>query len=445
MKIGVVGAGSVGVGVCNYLLTLGSVRELVLLNRTRSRAEGEILDFTHTNALTFSKNTKLIATDNYADLKDADIVAITAGAQIKEGQSRLELAEVNSQIGVEIAKRIEGVAPNAILIIVTNPCDVVAHFVAANTGFSLRRIISSGCLVDTTRLMSILAQRVRVDPKNVFGYVLGEHGDNCFTPRNLISIAGQPADYYCDAKKIDRVDPNELLEAAKQAGYEIFRRKQNTTHGVAASVFRIIQAITINEHSVLPVGIALRGEYGLRDVVLSLPCVINETGIDSVLTYPFTEDEMNSLHRISNHLKGIIKDVSEKTNLKSRRCFENSPNSVAPLHPGTFLNGSNVKPTHSFDPLVQARNNHLPMAGSVRSYSQLVRPLSFFQRSQAHVSFSRKKACGNSFLSKSLIHHVSSRNPRNLISSITSLGVMVGLSGAVFHENFYTKTIKHGS
>ncbi len=317
MKIGVIGAGAVGVGICNYLLSLGSVSELVLMDTNLSRAEGEILDFSHTSALTFSKNTALKATDEYSALADADIVVITAGAQIKKGQSRLDLAEINSRIGVDIAKNIEKVAPNAILIVVSNPCDIVTYFIVANTGFDSSRVISSGCLVDTARLMTIVAKRVNLDPKNVFGYVLGEHGSHCFTPKSLISIAGQPADYYCDTNNQPRIDADELLEAVKQAGYEIFNRKMNTTHGIAASVFRIIQAIAIDERSVLPIGTLVRGEYGLSDVVLSLPTVVSAKGAESILIHPFNAEETHMLQYVADNLSKQIKRVAEQTGLSA--------------------------------------------------------------------------------------------------------------------------------
>jgi L-lactate dehydrogenase len=315
MKVGVIGAGAVGVGICNYLLTMGSVSELVLLDQNVERAEGEVFDFRHTAALTFSKNTHIVPTDDYQDLSQADIVVITAGAQIKQGQTRLDLAEINSKIGVDIARKIEHVAPNAILIIVTNPCDIVAHFITANTGYLPSKVISSGCLVDTARLMTIVASRVNLDPKNVFGYVLGEHGSHCFTPKSLISIAGQPADFYCDTQKLPRIDADELLESVKQAGFEIFKRKQNTTHGIAASVFRIIQAISIDERSVLPVAKLLQGEYGLDNVVISLPTVIGRNGAEAVLHHPFTEGELNTLEGIANDVKAVISDVATKTGL----------------------------------------------------------------------------------------------------------------------------------
>ncbi|MGX1925084.1 lactate/malate family dehydrogenase [Vibrio sp. NH-7] len=315
MKIGVIGAGAVGVGVCNYLLTIGSVSELVLLDKNLERAEGEVFDFRHTSALTFSKNTHLVPTDDYLNLIGADIVVITAGAQIQQGQTRIDLAEVNSRIGVEIAREVERVAPNAILIVVSNPCDIVAHFIATNTKFPRSKVISSGCVIDTARLMTIVANRVNLDPKNVFGYVLGEHGSNCFTPKSLISIAGQPADYYCDTHHIDRICADELLESVKQAGYEIFKRKQNTTHGIAASVFRIIQAIMINERSVLPVATLLDGQYGIKDVVLSLPTVVGKNGAESVLSHPFTEEEQQTLKQIAQNLDAVVAEVAEKTGL----------------------------------------------------------------------------------------------------------------------------------
>jgi len=315
MKIGVIGAGSVGVGVCNYLLTLGSISELVLLDKDLQRAEGEVFDFRHTSALTFSKNTHLVPTDDYLTLIGADIVVITAGAQIKQGQTRIDLAEINSRIGVDIAKQVERVAPNATLIVVSNPCDLVAHFIATNTSFSRSKVISSGCVIDTARLMSIVASRVNLDPKNVFGYVLGEHGSHCFTPKSLISIAGQPADFYCDTHHIERICADELLESVKQAGYEIFKRKQNTTHGIAASVFRIIQSIMIDERSVLPVATLLDGEYGLKDVVLSVPTVVGKNGAETILIHPFTQQEMEELSNIAIEVNKVVKQVSDKTGL----------------------------------------------------------------------------------------------------------------------------------
>lgn len=317
MKIGVIGAGKVGVCICNYILTLGNCSELTLLDRNPDRARGELLDFGHTSALTFSKNTHLNAGDDYALLEGAHIVVITAGAQIKEGQSRLDLADINSRIGVDIARKIEKAAPDAIIIVVTNPCDIVAYSIIANTGFEPRQVISSGCIIDTARLMKLIGDRVGVDPKNAFGYILGEHGSHCFMPWSLVSVAGQTIDYYCAQNGLPKIEPDELLEDVRQAGYEIFHLKKNTSHGIAASVFRIIQAITVNENSVLPAGVMTRGEYGLHDVVLSLPAVINYHGVEKILIHPFTAEESRTLNEIANTLRSTLDQLHSHTGLSA--------------------------------------------------------------------------------------------------------------------------------
>ena len=316
MKIAVIGAGAVGVGVCHYVIGLGSgCSELVLIDKNAQKAEGEILDFGHANALTFSKNIRLAGGNNYAFIEGADLVVITAGVQLQGNQTRLDLAEANSRITVDICREVEKYAPNAILLMVTNPCDIASYFVIHNTSFTAERVISAGCIIDTARLMKIVSEHVNVDPKNVSGYILGEHGDNCFMPWGLVGVAGQNIDYYCEQNGFPPLDPGSLLGQVKKAGFDIFYRKHNTTHGIAASVFRLIQAITINEHSVLPVGTLLNGEYGLQDVVLSLPTIVNREGVEKVLAHPFSEDEMMQLKDIAGTLKGLIEDVAGKTGL----------------------------------------------------------------------------------------------------------------------------------
>lgn len=167
--------------------------------------------------------------------------------------------------------------------------------------------------LDSIRTVSLISIRSNT---------IGEHGENCFTPKSLISIAGQSADYYCAANNLRRIDADQLLQDVKEAGYEILKYKKNTTHGISASVFRIIQAISVNEHSVLPIGTLLSGEYGLQNVVLSLPCVINENGVESILTHPFTDEEKKKLYEISNHLQMVIREVSKKTGLKMHHSLE---------------------------------------------------------------------------------------------------------------------------
>lgn len=305
MKVAVIGAGMVGISVCNYVLLMGSCSELVLVDINKERAEGEIMDFSHTTALTFSKNTRL-TTGDYSACKDADIVIITAGAQIKRGQSRAELASINARITVDIARELERYAPQAILIVVANPCDVLSYFVIKETNFPPERVISAGCIVDTARYMKIVGDLLSVDPKNIFGYVLGEHGETSFIPWSLTNVAGLSLDSYCQRHQLPLLDREQVLEDVKGVGYQIFLRKGNTNHGIGASVFRIVQALTVNEHSILPVGVMLDGQHGLSDVVLSMPTVIDSSGVARIIDFPLPDDEQAQLYHSADFLKSVI-------------------------------------------------------------------------------------------------------------------------------------------
>lgn len=310
MKIAVIGAGMVGISICDYLLLMGNCAELVLVDLDQDKAKGEIMDFSHTTALSFSKNTRLIAGD-YSDCRGANIIIITAGAQIKEGQTRDQLARTNAQVSIDIAKALEPYAPNATLILVSNPVDITTYFVIAHTGYLPHQVISAGCIIDTARLMTILGQRLGIDPKNITGYVLGEHGKTAFIPWSLLNIAGMSPEDYCHQHQIKKLDHPQILEEVKQAGIEIFNLKGNTNHGIAASVFRIVQALTVSEHSILPVGVLLQGEYGLDDVVLSVPTVIDRHGIARIIKAPLTEQEMQQLHTSGQFIQTLISEVKE--------------------------------------------------------------------------------------------------------------------------------------
>lgn len=314
MKISIIGAGAVGVGICNYLLSMGDCRELVIVDLNRERSEGEQMDFSHVSALSFAKNTRIIAGD-YPDIAGSDVVVITAGAQIKKGQDRLELAAVNAPIAVDIAKKVARHAPGTVVIVVTNPCDILAYFIIANTPLTPQQVMSAGCVIDSARLMKIIAERVNLDPKNIFGMVWGEHGSNSVIPWSAVQVAGQSLDDYCEANGLPKFDKDELLAQTKQAGLEIFNRKMNTNHGIAGSVFRIIRAIGINEHSVLPVGVLMQGEYGLNDVVLPVPVVVNSSGVERIVHYRLPDDELAAVQQSARQLRQVIEHVAQETGL----------------------------------------------------------------------------------------------------------------------------------
>ena len=305
VKVSVIGMGAVGTAIVGSLVATAGIDEIVCLNRNRARAEGEVLDFRHTASFTNSRNPVLRAGDD-ADLAGSGIVVLTAGAQIREGESRDTVLSANHDIVRAVAPAIERYAANAVVLVVTNPVDVVTQLLLRHTSLPKGRVISLGTVVDTARLMRILGERLCIDPKNVFAYVLGDHSETAFIPWSIANICGTDVDTFCRLNDLPVVDRASVRSAVTAAGHEILRRKGNTNHGIAASVCRIIRAIDADERSVLPVGTLLAGEYGVDDVVMSVPCVVGRGGVQRVLRYAFTSAEMRELHASERHVRDLL-------------------------------------------------------------------------------------------------------------------------------------------
>ncbi len=308
MKVSVIGMGAVGTEIVGLLVNTAEISEIVAVDKAREKAEAEIWDFAHTTAFTYARNPQLLAGD-YADTAGSDIVVITAGAQVKVGEDRDALLRINSAIIRDIIAAVERYSPDAIVIMVTNPVDAMTHVALAASHFPRNRLISAGTIIDSARFMRILSEHLRIDPKNIFGYVLGDHGATGFIPWSICNACGQDIDSYSRLNGIAPVDRQGIRQQVLDAGFEIFRRKGNTNHGIAASVFRVIRAIESNEHSVLPVGVRLEGEYGVQDLVMSVPCVIGREGVQKVLAYAFSAEELEEFHRSAEHLRALVAQV----------------------------------------------------------------------------------------------------------------------------------------
>jgi len=304
VKISVIGMGAVGTELVGLLLNLSEATEIVAVDKSREKTEAEMWDFAHTTAFTYAKNPALVVGD-YADTANSDVVVITAGAQIQKGQTRDAIVSVNAGIIRSIIADVERYSPQAVVINVTNPVDVITQVALRYSNYPRTRLISTGTLIDSARFMRVLSDHVNIDPKNIFGYVLGDHGSSCFIPWSICNICGLDVDQYCTLNGLTPIDKEAVRQRVIDAGFEIFNRKGNTNHGIAASVFRIIRAIEANEHSVLPVGIKLEGEYGLNDVVISVPCVIGRKGVDRILNYPFTAEEQAAFQLSAEHLQAL--------------------------------------------------------------------------------------------------------------------------------------------
>jgi L-lactate dehydrogenase len=311
-KVVLVGAGMVGSAILNSLLSLDLVAEIVVIDNNREKAMGEALDASHTTSFAYSPNVH-VRVGEYEDCADAQIIIISAGPSMKPGDSisRLSLAEKNINVMHSVMTSICEYTKDAVIIVVTNPVDIVTYYIQNKFGYPKGKIIGTGTLLDTARFRRILAKRYQVDTKNVHGYILGEHGQSAFAAWSLVDVAGIPVN------KLDNImgcptpiDYEAIVDDVKSVGTEILQLKGYTSSGIAMSVSRLVKAILLNELSVIPVSTTMEGEYGVRNVALSVPCVISSEGIAKKLEVPLSEDELEKLTKSAETLTAVLENLS---------------------------------------------------------------------------------------------------------------------------------------
>jgi L-lactate dehydrogenase len=311
-KVAVVGAGMVGSAVINTLLSLELLAEIAVIDMNPKKAEGEALDASHTTSFAYSPNVHVRAGD-YSDCADSQIIVITAGPSIKPGESddRLSLAGKNISVLKGVMEQITKYTQDSIIIIVTNPVDILTYYAQNHFNYDKNKIIGTGTLLDTARFRRILAKKYLVDTKNVHGYVMGEHGKSAFAAWSIVNIAGIPADkldsILGSAESLDR---ETLVKDARNVGLEIVEYKGYTSSGIAMTVNRLIKAIFLNELSILPISTTLEGEYGLSNVALSIPCVIGSDGIRRRVEVPITEEETAQLRNSAESLTVVLQNLN---------------------------------------------------------------------------------------------------------------------------------------
>lgn len=305
MKITVVGMGAVGTEVVGHLLNAGVATEIVAIDKAIDKARAEIWDFSHITSFIYAQNPRLVVGD-FDDAKGSDIVVVTAGANIKPGQTRDMLVKINTAIMREIIAEVERTSPNAIVLTVTNPVDILTQVALRHSSFPKERVISLGTIIDTARFMRIVSDHVGIDPKNIFGWVIGDHSETSFIPWSLCNVCGLDIETYCSLNGVAPIDRDGVRKRVIQIGLDILAGKGNTNHGIAASVYRIIRAIAGDEHSVLPVGTLLEGEYGVRDAVMSVPCVIGRSGRERVVACRFTAEEQVAFDTSHAHVLSLL-------------------------------------------------------------------------------------------------------------------------------------------
>jgi L-lactate dehydrogenase len=309
-KLVIIGAGNVGAAILNSILRMNVVNDIVIINRNQDKALGEVLDASHTTAFAYSSNASIRVGD-YEDCADAQIIIMTAGPSIKQGTSdRMVLLEQNIFIMCKTMENITKYTKEAIIINVSNPLDILVYVAQKKFGYPKEKIIGTGTLLDTARFNKMLGDICGVDAKNVTGFVLGEHGTTAFIPWNTVNIVGIAfADFKKQFELKEPIDKNKILQEMKNIGLEILELKGYTNSGVALSACRLVAAIVRNEKCVVPVSVVLNGQYGVKDVALSLPCIISENGIDRILEIPLDEQGMQDFQHCVNHLQGILKSA----------------------------------------------------------------------------------------------------------------------------------------
>lgn len=308
-KVVVVGAGAVGSTFAYALAQSGLAEEITLLDANQELALGQVLDLAH--GLPYYPAVEISVGDR-ADYQDADVIVITAGAKQKPGQSRLALLQRNAAIIEEIVDDIVAQGSEGIIVVVTNPVDVLTHLAHTRSSWERGRVIGSGTVLDSARFRYLLSKQCNVDVHNVHAYVLGEHGDSEVAAWSMTHIGGMAVDEYCErcggCEGWEKVKLD-IESAVKRSAYHIIDYKGATNYAVGLTLVRIVGAILRNERSVLTVSVPLEGEYGLRDVSLGVPSIVSRGGVEHIMEASLSPDERESLIASASILQESIQEL----------------------------------------------------------------------------------------------------------------------------------------
>ncbi len=307
-RVAIVGAGNVGATLAYTLLLNGLAAEIVLSDVDRSKAEGEAMDLNH--AVPFGRPTRIWAGD-YADCTGAIVTVIAAGVGQRPGEGRLELVQRNVEVFRQVIPSIIDHNPNGILIIATNPVDVLTYIAWRISGLPAQRVIGSGTVLDTARFRHLLSRHFGVDPRSVHAFIVGEHGDSEVPLWSTANIAGMQLAAFSAAHGIlhDQAILDEIFRETRDAAYCIIERKGATYYAVAAGLLRITEAILRDQSTVLPVSSLIEDYLGISDVCLSLPTVVDRSGVERVLQLALSPEEIEGLQASARVLQATLAEL----------------------------------------------------------------------------------------------------------------------------------------
>jgi len=309
-KVSIIGCGNVGIRYAYALIINGLVRNMVLVDIDREKAEGEMMDLAHASAFISPVD---ITAGGYNDISGSDLVVITAGKSQAKGQSRIELTRDNIDLFKKIVPQIMEYTPNSIILVVSNPVDILSYAAYKISSKPASEVIGSGTTLDTARLKSEIAKHCQLNAKNIHAYVLGEHGDSEVAIWSSAMVGGILFRDYCPVCKKSKTcsfdkDLKHIFDNVKNSAYCIIEKKGETSYGISLSLTAITRAVLNNQNSIMPVSALVSGYLGIEDVYFSLPAVLNGNGIREVLELRLSGSEEKSLKESALKLKTIIKD-----------------------------------------------------------------------------------------------------------------------------------------
>ena len=310
-KVVLVGTGMVGMSMAYSMLNQGGVNELILIDIDKDKTKGEEMDLAH--GLPYAPQKMVIRAADYDECKDAQVVVITAGVAQKPGQTRLELAEVNAKIMKQVTESIMASGFNGIIIVASNPVDLMTYVVAEVSGLPKNKVIGSGTVLDTARLRYIMADYLKISSKNIHAYIMGEHGDSSFVPWKHAYVGCKRI---ADVMKDNHHPMSDLEKIHKDvvdAAYEIIEKKKATYYGIGMALNRLVKAVLNNENSILTVSTYLKdGQYGQDDIYIGVPAVINSNGVRELLDLDLDEEEQAKLDNSCKLLKEMREQSIDK-------------------------------------------------------------------------------------------------------------------------------------
>ncbi|WP_019243467.1 MULTISPECIES: L-lactate dehydrogenase [Bacillus] len=308
-KVAIVGTGFVGASAGYSLVNQNICDELVLIDINKERALGEAMDLQH--CVDFTTSRTKVSVGDYKDCKDMDIVIITAGGPPKPGQTRLDTLELSSKIAKSVVEGVMKSGFDGIFLVASNPVDIITYQVWKESGLPRNQVLGTGTSLDSSRLKSILSQHIKVDPRSINGYTLGEHGDSQFVAWSHLTIGGKPFMQILEEHKemLGHLDLDEIIDQVRKAGFEILNRKGTTYYGIGCALASITRSIFNDDHKIIAVSTILDGEYGYDNIATGVPVILTRQGVQEVVELNLTDEEKAKFDQSNKILKEYMASI----------------------------------------------------------------------------------------------------------------------------------------